>query len=158
MINASQTVLVVDDSDDDYEALVRAFRTKSKIMNPLYRCEDGQQALDYLFRQGAYQDPSVSVRPGIILLDLNMPGIDGHKVLAGVKGDNSLKSIPVIIMSTSDDERDIEACYRMGANTYVQKPVGSSDFYHAIQRLTDFWLDFALLPGIEPIRLAANTP
>lgn len=123
LINAGKAVLVVEDSDDDYEALTRALSAYGNEMPSLCRCEHGQQALDYLHRQGAFQDPLDAIRPALVLLDLNMPGIDGHKVLAEVKGDASLKSIPVIIMTTSHDERDIEACYRMGANTYVQKPI-----------------------------------
>ena len=147
MIDRDQTILVVEDSDDDYETLVRAICINGNFTNRVHRCEDGQQALDYLLLQGAYQEPSVAVRPAIMLLDLNMPGVDGYRVLAEVKGDASLKSIPVIVMTTSNDERDIEACYQMGANTYVQKPFCASDFHDAIRQVTDFWLGCAQLPG-----------
>ncbi|MGI9449849.1 MAG: response regulator [Geminicoccaceae bacterium] len=150
LINANQTILVVDDSDDDYEALVRAFRINGSMTNPLHRCEDGQQALDYLFHRGVYEDRSDAVRPALILLDLNMPGIDGHRVLAEVKEDTSLKSIPVIIMTTSDDDRDIANCYQTGANAYIRKPGISSCCFEAVQRFTDFWLDFAILPDAGP--------
>ncbi|MGI9503789.1 MAG: response regulator [Geminicoccaceae bacterium] len=152
------TILVVEDSDDDYEALTRAFRIRGNMTNPLHRCEDGQQALDYLFREGIYQDPLAAARPTIILLDLNMPGIDGRNVLARIKGDVSLRSIPVIVMSTSDHERDIEACYQMGANTYVQKPVSYLGLYETINRMADFWLDCAILPRSEPNSLITYTP
>lgn len=151
MIDTDKTILVVDDSDDDYEVLVRAFRINGGATNPLHRCEDGQQALDYLFFQGTCQHQPDTVRPAIILLDLNMPGINGYRVLAEIKGDDSLKSIPVIVMTTSDDERDIETCYRMGANTYIQKPISSSDFLDTIKRMTNFWLDCATLPGSQKI-------
>lgn len=146
MIDADRAILVVDDSDDDYDALLRTFRIISGITNPLHRCEDGRQALDYLFLQGSYRHRADTVRPAIILLDLNMPGIDGFRVLAEIKEDASLKSIPVIIMTTSNDERDIETCYRMGANAYVRKPFDSSDFLDTMKRLTDFWVGCAQLP------------
>jgi len=146
LIDADHAILVVDDSDDDYETLLRAFRTIGGITNPLHHCEDGRQALDYLFLQGSYQHRADTVNPAIILLDLNMPGIDGFEVLAKIKENASLKSIPVIIMTTSDDEQDIETCYRMGANAYVQKPFNSSDFLDTVKRVTDFWVSCAQLP------------
>jgi len=146
LIDADHAILVVDDSDDDYEVLLRTFRIISGITNPLHRCEDGGQALDYLFLRGSYQHRADIVRPAIILLDLNMPGIDGYRVLAEIKEDASLKSIPVIIMTTSNDERDVETCYRMGANAYVRKPFGSSDFLDTMKRVTNFWVGCAQLP------------
>lgn len=155
MPNASswtkKTVLVVDDSDDDYEALTRVFRANINFRHTLHRCETGQQALDLLCRRGTYQDPDTSIRPNLILLDLNMPGIDGHRVLAELKGHASLKSIPVIIMTTSDDKRDITSCYEAGANSYIQKPTSSECLHEAVQRVTDFWLEFAMLPDAGDI-------
>ena len=145
-VNSAQTILIVDDSDDDYDATVRALLKDKNMKNPLHRCEDGRQALDYLFRRGDYRRPKAAVRPGIILLDLNMPGIDGRKVLAEIKGDAKLKSIPVIIMTNSDDERDIECCYEMGANTYIRKPLNWSSFFEAMQRLKEYWFEIAILP------------
>ena len=157
MINPDQTVLVVEDSDDDYEALVRILCSKCDPMPSLFRCENGRQALDYLLHKGAYQDPSNAVRPTLILLDINMPGIDGRGVLAEIKGERLLRSIPVIVMTTSDDQSVIEACYRIGANACVQKAFCSSEFSHAIHRAVDFWLNIAMLPRLEPIRSKINT-
>lgn len=145
-VDSTQTILIVDDSDDDYDATVRALRKDKNLKNPLRRCEDGRQALDYLFCRGAYREPKAAERPGIILLDLNMPGIDGRKVLAEVKGDANLRSIPVIVMTNSDDERDIEDCYEMGANTYIRKPLNWSSFFEAMQRLKEYWFEIAILP------------
>jgi two-component system, response regulator len=88
-LEACQTILIVDDSDDDYEATVRALSRGSNLPNPHYRCENGGAALDYLFRRGLYFDGDKAILPGIILLDLNMPGIDGRAVLTEVKKDES---------------------------------------------------------------------
>ncbi len=144
-VNQSQTILIVDDSDDDYDATVRAL-CNDNLKNPLHRCEDGKQALDYLYRRGAYQGMSLNDRPGIILLDLNLPGIDGRRVLAAIKNDSELKCIPVIVMTNSNDERDIQACYQMGANTYIQKPLNWTGFFEAMQRLKEYWFEIAVLP------------
>ena len=110
------TILLVEDSPEDYEATVRALR-RAGLHNPLFRCEDGDQALDFLFQRGVFADPAVAPRPAIILLDLNMPGTDGHEVLRQLKADEHLKTIPVIVLTTSDDERDIQAGRAAGMKT-----------------------------------------
>lgn len=148
MNNPRHHILLVEDNPQDYEATVRAFR-KSGLANPIERCADGDDALDYLFRRGGYQDPAKSPRPSLILLDLNLPGTDGREVLSEVKASPELKRIPVIVLTTSTDPRDIEACYAAGANSYVQKPVGLDGFVQAIQRLKDYWFEIAVLPKEE---------
>ena len=145
MNTPNQPILLVEDSPEDYEATRRALN-KSGLKNPLHRCADGDEALDYLFRRGAYQDPGKSPRPGIILLDLNLPGTDGREVLTEVKNHESLKQIPVIVLTTSTDDRDVDACYRAGANSYIQKPVDMDGFIKAIERLNDFWFEVVILP------------
>ncbi|MGH8509761.1 MAG: response regulator [Gammaproteobacteria bacterium] len=141
----SDVILLVEDSEADYEATVRALRTAG-LANPMYRCADGEQALDFLYRRGVYADPFRSPRPGVILLDLNLPGTDGHEVLRDVKGDAGLKQIPVIVLTTSIAERDIAACYQDGANSYIVKPVGFENLVQAIQRLQDYWFELVVLP------------
>lgn len=143
MLNKSQFILLVEDSEDDYEATTRAFQ-KANLHNPVTWCRSGQDALDFLKRQGAYTGKAE--KPGLILLDLNMPGIDGRKTLQLIKEDGRLKKIPVIILTTSADERDVDACYQMGANTYVQKPVSFDGLIEAIKRLREYWFEIALLP------------
>ena len=138
----SQPILLVEDSPEDYEATLRAFR-RSGLKNPLVRCEDGDQALDYLYRRGKYAD---APRPGVILLDLNLPGTDGREVLAEIKKEEGLKQIPVVVLTTSADERDISACYRSGANSYIQKPVDIEGFVKAIERLNGYWFEVVILP------------
>lgn len=145
-LDQSQTILVVEDSDDDYEVMMDAFTEDSNIINPIVRCEDGRQALNYLFRREPYTDAEKWPQPGIVLLDLNLPGVDGRQVLRRIKAEPALRKIPVIVLTTSDDIKDIEECYALGANTYVKKPVDLSGFLEAIQRLKEYWFELALLP------------
>jgi two-component system response regulator len=144
----SQPILLVEDSPEDYEATLRAFR-KSGLKNPIHRCEDGEEALDFLFRRGRYADPASSPCPGVILLDLNLPGTDGRQVLAEIKSDERLKKIPVVVLTTSVDDRDIDACYSAGANSYIQKPVDIDGFVKAIERLNGYWFEVVILPKGE---------
>jgi CheY-like chemotaxis protein len=141
----SQPILLVEDSPEDFEATLRAFR-KSGLKNTVLRCEDGDEALDYLYRRGEYADPANSPRPGVILLDLNLPGTDGRQVLNEIKGNEHLRDIPVVVLTTSADERDITACYRAGANSYIQKPVDIDGFMKAIERLNGYWFEVVILP------------
>jgi CheY-like chemotaxis protein len=137
-IAPKQTILIVEDSPEDYEATRRAFR-KCGLKNPIHHSSDGEGALDFLFRRGEFSDPKKAPRPALILLDLNLPGTDGHEVLAVVKQDEALRMIPVIVLTTSSKESDIEECYNAGVNSYMVKPVNRGGFMDAIQRLTDFW-------------------
>jgi two-component system response regulator len=141
----SQPILLVEDSEDDFEATCRAFH-KVNLRNPVVWCRSGQDAVAYLKNEGAYKAASKASQPGLILLDLNMPGMDGRETLKAIKQDEALRRIPVIILTTSADERDIETCYQVGANTYVQKPVSFDGLIEAIQRLKMYWFEFALLP------------
>jgi CheY-like chemotaxis protein len=141
-------ILVVEDSPEDYELTVRAL-AKTGYGGPLYRCEDGDEALDFLFRSGKYADPKTSPRPGIILLDLNLPGTNGREILTEIKGDDHLKRIPVIVLTTSSETRDIEQCYAHGANSYITKPVDLAGFYEIIRRLTEYWFRVVTVPEGE---------
>lgn len=146
-LSPQQPILLVEDSPEDFEATVRALR-KAGLANPIVRCEDGDDALDFLHRRGRYAEASAP-RPGIVLLDLNLPGTDGREVLAEIKGDPALRSIPVVILTTSTDERDVERCYIAGANSYVKKPVDLDGFMRAIQRLKEFWFEIVIVPRTE---------
>jgi two-component system, response regulator len=144
-MSPQHSVLLVEDSPEDFEATVRALR-KAGLANPLHRCQDGDEALDFLFQRGQYADRAKAPRPSMILLDLNLPGTDGRDVLQQIKTNESLCSIPVVVLTTSTDDRDIERCYRMGANSYIKKPVNLDGFMQAIQRLKDFWFEVVVLP------------
>ena len=141
----SQPILLVEDSPEDFETTQRAFR-RSGLKNPIFRCSDGDEALDFLFRRGNHAG---APRPGVILLDLNLPGTDGREVLAEMKADPELRQIPVIVLTTSSDERDVSACYSAGASSYIQKPVDLEGFMQAIERLNDYWFEVVILPKAQ---------
>ena len=144
-LNGTQTVLIAEDSDDDYEVTVYALQRSGGLKNPLYRVENGQELLDYLNRQGHFRNSDHTL-PGIILLDLNMPGIDGRSALREIKSESLFRKIPIVVLTTSDDEKDIQECYQDGANTYIQKPVDLDGFFRAIQNLKEYWFEIAILP------------
>jgi CheY-like chemotaxis protein len=141
----TQLILMVEDSDDDFFATQRGFK-KAGLLNPIRRCTNGEQAVDYLFRRGEFAAPGAAPRPSIVLLDLNLPGLDGREVLRMVKSDPELGKIPVIVLTTSNAPQDIERCYADGANSYVHKPVDIEGLFLAITRLKDFWFGIAVLP------------
>jgi len=142
-ISHKQTILIVEDSNEDFEATKRAFE-KSNLKNPIHRCTEGEEALDYLYQRGKYDD--LQHHPGMILLDLNIPGTDGREVLEIVKSDPQLKKIPIAVFTTSNDETDIEFCYQSGANSYIQKPVSIDGLFQSIARLKDYWFEVVILP------------
>jgi CheY-like chemotaxis protein len=138
-------LLVVEDSNEDFEAFQRYVR-RSPLTIPIYRCVDGDDALAFLYRIGRYADPQSAPRPGLILLDLNLPGTDGREVLRKIKQDETLKLIPVVIFTTSNNPKDIEACYRWGVNSYIVKPMNFNRLKHSIQILIDYWFGTTALP------------
>lgn len=138
-------LLVVDDCPEDCES-IRRLLAKRGVKNPLRIFTTGEQALDYLMRHGAYTDPATSPTPGLILLDLNLPGTDGRDILARIKADERLQMIPVVILTSSDEPADILECYRHGANSYIQKQADLERLAATIDALKEFWLDEVLLP------------
>lgn len=144
----NRLILIVEDSPEDFEAMMRAFK-KAGLRNPTARCEDGDEALDYLYQRGAHANTEVARRPALILLDLNLPGTDGRQVLETIKSDPELRSIPVVVLTTSRDPLDIEKCYSFGANSYIQKPVDLAGFVTALERLSDYWFEIVILPRDE---------
>lgn len=142
------TLLIVEDSPEDLETTLRALR-KTGFERPVAHCADGDEALDYLHRRGRFGAPGAAPRPALVLLDLNLPGTGGREVLAEVKSTERLRSIPIVVFTTSGAARDVDACYRAGANGYVQKPAGVDELVTALGRLEDFWFGVARLPTPE---------
>ena len=140
-----QSILIVEDSDEDFAALSRAI-AKSQFSNPIYRCEDGEEALDFLHHEAEYQDRTLAPRPAVIILDLNLPGIDGREILAEIKQDSELQSIPAIVFSTSSNSKDIESCYRQGIGGYIVKPMNFSKLQMLIETLLTYWFKAVELP------------
>ena len=136
---AAVPVLLVEDDLDDVAITRRAFEV-ARFANPLYVVRDGEEAMEFLQHTGRYADASKAPRPGLIILDLNLPRLDGREVLRQVKADPQLQSIPVVVLTTSGDKVDVRSCYALGADTYVEKPVRFDEFLKAIAALQRYWL------------------
>ena len=131
----TNTILIIEDNDDDFNAIARVFKNAG-LRNPLRRCACGTQALDCLRPQDG---TAPAVIPGLILLDLNLPGVDGRDVLRAVKSDPRLQNIPVIVLTSSMAREDITRCYDAGADSYLMKPVDMEGFIKSVERLKERW-------------------
>jgi len=142
------SILVIEDSDEDYEAFMRVIKT---IAGPfsIYRCEDGDTALDFLFQEENYAEPAIAPRPNLILLDLNLPGTDGREVLATIRSKEELNLIPVVVFTTSFNQKDVKFCYAQGVNGYILKPMGISALTDTLRTLFRYWFEFSMLPELD---------
>jgi two-component system response regulator len=138
-------ILIVEDNEDDYEATERSFR-RARFLNPISWCRNGQEALEFLRGEGKHARNEGGPQTDLILLDLNMPGLDGRRVLEIVKADERFKTIPVVVLTTSSDSKDVEKCYELGASTYIQKPVNFEGLAEAVRTMKDYWFGIAILP------------
>ena len=133
-----RTILLVEDSADDATLILRALK-QSGIANRIVIVHDGIQALDYLFGRGDYAGRRAAPMPVVVLLDLNLPKIGGLEVLKRMRADERTAAVPVVIVTSSDEEQDIVEAYRLGTNSYVRKPVGFTEFGEAVRRLGLYW-------------------
>jgi CheY-like chemotaxis protein len=134
MPKQSVLIMLVED-DDGHLLLIRENLRAAGVINTMVEMRDGQQALDYLYRRGEFQDPSTSPRPGLILLDIKMPKVDGMTLLEKVKSDPQLRTIPVLMLTSTSDQVEVNKCYALGANSYVVKPVHYEDFQGRVKAL-----------------------
>jgi CheY-like chemotaxis protein len=139
------TILMADDDPDDCLLVKRAFKT-SKLCNDLRFVNDGEDLMDYLYQRGKYKEPGQAPRPGLILLDLNMPRKDGREALKEIRTDATLREIPVVVLTTSKDEEDILRSYNLGANSYITKPVTFEGLVEVIKSLGKYWFEIVELP------------
>ena len=140
------TILLADDDEEDRD-LTRDALQNSRLANEMRVAVDGQDLMDYLRREGSYVDPSVDApRPEIILLDLNMPKKDGREALAEIKADEDLRSIPVVVLTTSKDEEDIFRTYDLGVNSFITKPVTFTGLVEVLRTWQRYWLELVELP------------
>jgi CheY-like chemotaxis protein len=144
----SDPLLVVEDSNEDFKMLRRLMR-RMDVQNPIYRCTSGDEVLEFLHRVGNYENPNVAPKPSVILLDLNLPGIDGREVLARLKQDQSFRGIPIVVFTTSSNPRDIELCYQRGANGYLIKPMDMNELQKTMQAFVDYWLEVNTPPSLD---------
>ncbi len=142
------TILMADDDEEDCE-LTRDALQDSRLANQMRFVGDGQELLDYLRRQGRYSGSDDAPRPGIILLDLNMPKLDGREALAEIKSDESLRRIPVVILTTSSDEADVLRSYNLGVNSFITKPVTFEGLVEVMRTWSRYWLEIVELPDGE---------
>lgn len=132
-------ILLVEDNPDDEALTLRALK-KNNVMNQVIVARDGVEALDYLYAKGAYTNRDPNVMPEVILLDLNLPKINGLEVLQRIRSDKRTKLLPVVVLTSSKEERDMVASYDLGANSYIRKPVDFIEFGKAVQQLGLYWL------------------
>lgn len=142
------TILMADDDPDDC-LLAREALAESRLANDLHFVSDGEELMDYLYQRGKYSVPGSAPRPGLILLDLNMPKKDGREVLKELKSDPDLRQIPVLVLTTSQAEEDILRSYYLGANSYITKPVTFSSLIEVMQTLSKYWFEIVELPSQE---------
>lgn len=138
-------VLMAEDDEHDVIATKRAWKS-NRMANPLYIVSNGEECLDYLYRRGAFRNPATSPSPGILLLDINMPKMDGLETLKSLRESQEFRQLPVIMLTTSQTEEDRIKSYAFGANAYIVKPIGFENFSEAIKAINLFW-KLVELPG-----------
>jgi two-component system, chemotaxis family, response regulator Rcp1 len=136
-------ILIIEDNPADIR-LTREGLKEAKVVNRLHAVMDGKEALDFLHRRGAHRD---APRPDVIFLDLNLPGIDGHAVLSQVKDDPALRTIPIVVLTSSDAESDVVRSYEEHANCFITKPIDFAGFLRVVQAVENFWFTVVRLPG-----------
>ncbi len=132
-------ILLVEDKRSDAEMTIRAIR-KNNILNNIVHLKDGKAALDYLFGTGEYEGKDLNKQPKLVILDLKMPKVDGVEVLKAIKGNELTKKIPVVVLTSSKENPDIEKCYALGVNSYIVKPVAFDDFIKVVSDLGLYWM------------------
>jgi two-component system, response regulator len=135
----TKSILLAEDNPDDVQLTLRALK-KSKIMNEVVVAQDGVEALEYLFGTGKYAGRDTKILPQVVLLDLKMPKMDGLEVLQRIRKDGRTKLLPVVVLTTSSEDRDRVESYKLGANSYIRKPVDFNQFAEAINQLGLYWL------------------
>jgi len=138
-------ILMVDDDKDDRMITEKALR-KNRVVNPITFLQDGEELMDYLKQRGKFGGPGNAPRPCFVLLDLNMPKMDGRKALLFIKADPELKKIPVVVLTTSKAEEDIIRSYDLGANSFITKPVNFDGLVALMETLKNYWLEIVELP------------
>jgi two-component system response regulator len=146
-------ILLVEDNSSDAELTLRALR-KNNLATQIHLARDGEEVLDFLFCRGAYSNRRADDVPRLVLLDLKLPKIDGLEVLQAVKSDPRTRAIPVVVLTSSKEERDLVSSYKLGVNSYIQKPVNFAEFQDVVRQLGMYWL---LLNSASPAVVATST-
>ncbi|EWS99311.1 chemotaxis protein CheY [Pseudoalteromonas sp. SCSIO_11900] len=147
LTNVKPIIILMADDDEDDRLLTQEALAESRVLNELHFVEDGVELLEYLERTGKFEDKTLSPRPGLILLDLNMPRMDGREALQAIKANPNLKGIPVVILTTSKQEEDMVKGYDLGAASYITKPVTFDGLVELMKTLGKYWVEFVELPS-----------
>ncbi|HSX02563.1 MAG TPA: response regulator [Candidatus Saccharimonadia bacterium] len=139
-------ILLVEDNPSDVELTLRAFK-KRNLANKIFTVSDGQEALEYIFATGRYADRNAEVGPKVVLLDLKLPKVNGIEVLRKIKSDDHTKSIPVVMVTSSQENTDLKECYKLGVNSYIQKPVDFDKFVEVLSQAGLYWMAINRLPN-----------
>ena len=146
--NTNKTILLVEDNPDDRDLTLLAFK-EANVLNQVVICADGEEALEFLFATGAHAGRDTRVTPQIVLLDLKLPKVDGLEVLKRIRADERTKLIPVVVLTSSREQKDVVESYRLGANSYVRKPVDFSFFIELCRQLGQYWLVLNEAPPVH---------
>jgi two-component system response regulator len=138
-MNRTHVILLVEDNSDDVEITLRAFR-KSNVLSEIVVVRDGVEALDYMFAAGTYAGRNTNPQPDVILLDLKLPKVGGLEVLRRLRGEERTRRVPVVVLTSSNEEKDIQSSYDLGANSFVRKPVDFTQFMEVARQLGQYWL------------------
>lgn len=145
-MTSNARILLVEDDPQDVELTLRAFRSEN-VKSPIEVVRDGEEALDYIFCRGQYRERAADQPPALVLLDLKLPKIGGLKVIEELKSSAACRSIPLVVLSSSGEQRDIAESYRLGVNGYIQKPVDIGEFRRAIHAVAQYWLEVNRAPS-----------
>lgn len=147
MDTKEKVILLVEDNSDDVALTLRAFR-KNNILNQVVIARDGEEALDYLFGRGSHSGRDLRQQPHLVLLDLKLPKLDGLAVLESLRADPRTRLLPVVVLTTSNEDRDILASYQLGANGFVRKPIDFEQFLEVVRQIGVFWLTLNVPPPV----------
>ena len=145
---AAKTILLIEDNPSDIELTRRAL-DRSRVSNELVVVQDGQEALDYLFGSGPYAGRDAAALPGVALLDLKLPKVPGLEVLRAIRDDPRTRRLPVVILTSSNEEQDVSCCYDLGVNSYIQKPVDFDQFRKIVSQVGLYWLVINQLAPVQ---------
>ena len=145
MENSVVEILLVEDTEADAELAIHALR-KRGLANHLVRVRDGAEALDFIFAEGEYADRNIDNHPSVVLLDLRLPKVSGVEVLRRIKSDQRTQKIPVVVLTSSKEDKDLDECYKLGVNSYISKPVEFDNFTKVVGDLGLYWLLVNMLP------------
>lgn len=134
------SLLIIEDNNEDYQTVVRALK-KCGFSDQIHHCENGDEVMEYLKKSHTPEGAEENGIPELILLDLNLPGMDGKEILAKIRQDDAYKKVPVVILTTSKNERDVEECYAQGANSYIEKPVDMEKFLATVKQIKEYWFE-----------------